>query len=98
MEVQTVRPGVIYVVGGFSALMCPAKAVSLASTWVRTYWRSAFLAAQGKASFCSYSTSSTELICNYILEVILLYVAVLRFSLCIYDLASAMFVNAVQQC
>ena len=31
MQVQTVRSGVIYVVGSFSAEMCPAKAVSLAS-------------------------------------------------------------------
>ena len=39
VEVQTVRSGVIYVVGSFSAQMCPAKVVSLASTWVHTYWR-----------------------------------------------------------
>ena len=54
--VQTVRSGVLYAVGSFSAQMCPAKAASLASTWVRTYWRSVrSWAAQGQASFCSYS-------------------------------------------
>ena len=37
VEVQTVQSGVIYMVGSFSAQMCPAKAVSLASTWVCTY-------------------------------------------------------------
>ena len=37
VEVQTVRSGITYAVGSLSAQMCPAKAVSLASTWVRTY-------------------------------------------------------------
>ena len=56
VEVQTVRSGVIYAVGSFLAQMCPAKAVSLAGTWVRTYWRNVrSWAAQGQARFCSYS-------------------------------------------
>ena len=56
VEVQTVRSGVRYVVGSFSVHMCPAKAVSLASIWVRTYWRSLrSWAAQAQASFSSYS-------------------------------------------
>ena len=56
VEVQTVRSGVIYAVGSFSAQMCPAKVASLASTWVCTYWRSVCSwAAQDQASFCSHS-------------------------------------------
>ena len=84
MEVQTVRSGVIYAVGSFSAEKCPAKAVSLASTWVHTYWRSVGLL-KAKRTSVPTLTSSTELI--YIFEVILLHVhvAVLRCSLCIYD-------------
>ena len=73
---QTVRSGVIYAVGSFSAQMRPAEAVSLASTWVRTYWRSvrswliphvpfrAYVLGLLKAKRASVptQTSSTELI------------------------------------
>ena len=53
---ETVRSGVIYVVGSFLAQMCPTKVASLASTWVCAYWRSVrSWAAQGQAGFCSYS-------------------------------------------
>ena len=79
---QTVRSGVIYAVGSFSAHMCPAKVLGCAPIGV-VYVLGLL---KPKRASVPTQTSNTELIwCNYISEVILLHVAVLRCSLCIYD-------------
>ena len=63
MEWKYKRSGVIYAVGSFSTLMCPAKAASLASTLVGTYWRSVHLGLlKAKRASVPTQTSSTELI------------------------------------
>ena len=78
---QTVRSGVMYAVGSFSAQMCPAKAASLASTGVHLLEKCTFLGCS-RPSELLFLLKHLALSCNYIFEVILLHVAVLR---CIYD-------------
>ena len=66
MEVQTVRSGAIYAVGNLFAQMCPAKPISLASTWVRQCSPIGEVYVLGllkaKRASVPIQTSSTELI------------------------------------